>query len=159
MAALRTASPPETPLLVFDGDCGFCRFWVARWRGVLGRRAEFAPYQEAAGRFPEIPVEAFRRAVGLVLPDGSAFFGAEAVFRALALRRGGGALLAAYRLPPFAAAANALYRMIAAHRDAAAAVTAALWGRDPGRSTYGRSRRLFLGLLGAASLTAFFSLR
>ena len=159
MAALRTASPPETPLLVFDGDCGFCRFWVARWRGVLGRRAEFAPYQEAAGRFPEIPVEAFRRAVGLVLPDGSAFFGAEAVFRALALRRGGGTLLAAYRFPPFAAAANALYRLVASHRDAAAAVTTALWGRYPGPSAYGRSRRLFLGILGAASLTAFLSLR
>ncbi len=23
---------PERPLVLFDADCGFCRFWVVRWR-------------------------------------------------------------------------------------------------------------------------------
>jgi predicted DCC family thiol-disulfide oxidoreductase YuxK len=160
MIALRTANPPARPLVVFDGDCGFCRFWVARWRGVLRGRADFEPFQAAAARFPEIPVDAFRRAVGLVLPDGSFLFGAEAVFRALALRPGGGIPLALFRgLPPFAAAANLLYRLIASHRGAATAVTTAVWGRDPRPSTYFRSRRLFVGALGVISLSAFLSLR
>jgi len=159
MTDLRTASPPARPLVVFDGDCAFCRFWVARWRDVLRGRADFEPFQAAAGRFPEIPADAFRRAVGLVLPDGAFFFGAEAVFRALALRPGGGIPLALFRgLPPFAAAANALYRRIAAHRGAAAAVTTAVWGRDPRPSTHLRSRRLFLAALGAISASAFLSL-
>jgi predicted DCC family thiol-disulfide oxidoreductase YuxK len=145
--------------VVFDGDCGFCRFWVARWRGVLRERADFEPFQTAAPRFPEIPVDAFRRAVGLVLPGGSVFFGAEAVFRALALRPGGGTPLALFRgFPPFAAIASALYRGIASHRGAADAMTTAIWGRDPRPSTHLRSRRIFLGALGAISLGAFLSL-
>ncbi|HET9794064.1 MAG TPA: DCC1-like thiol-disulfide oxidoreductase family protein, partial [Thermoanaerobaculia bacterium] len=159
MAELRTATPPPTPLVVFDGDCGFCRFWVARWRGVLRGRAQFEPFQTANARFPEIPADAFRRAVGLVLPDGTVFFGAEAVFRALALRPGRGTPLALYRrFPPFAAAADLLYRGIASHRGAADAVTRAVWGPDPRPPTSIRSRRLFIGVLGAISLTAFISL-
>ena len=30
--------PPRRPLIVFDGDCGFCRYWLARWRRVVGDR-------------------------------------------------------------------------------------------------------------------------
>jgi len=155
---IRVASPPETPLLIFDGDCGFCRFWVARWRGLLEGRADFEPYRTAAPRFPEIPVERFRQAVGLILPDGSLYSGAEAVFRALALRPGAGAPLALYRFRPFAAAAEGLYGAIAAHRDLAAAATHAAWGENPRAPTHRRSRRLFLGTLGAISLVAFLSL-
>ncbi|HET7451829.1 MAG TPA: lipase maturation factor family protein [Thermoanaerobaculia bacterium] len=159
MTGLRTASPPDRPLVIFDGDCGFCRYWVERWRGRLDGRADFEPFQAAAARFPELPVDAFRRAVGLILPDGSAFFGAQAVFRALALRPGGGGPLAAYEgFPPFAAAANVLYRAVASHRGAATFATRAIWGRDPRPSTYAASRRLFVGILGAISLVAFVSL-
>jgi hypothetical protein len=25
---------PKRPLVLFDADCGFCRFWVVRWRAV-----------------------------------------------------------------------------------------------------------------------------
>jgi predicted DCC family thiol-disulfide oxidoreductase YuxK len=26
------------PLLVFDGDCGFCRLWIERWRAATDSR-------------------------------------------------------------------------------------------------------------------------
>ena len=77
-------SSPERPVVVFDGDCGFCRQWIARWRQTLGDRAEFVPFQEAAPRFPEVPEEAFRQAVHLIEPDGRVSRGAEAVVRVLA---------------------------------------------------------------------------
>ena len=72
--------------MVFDGDCGFCRIWIARWRrGSTG--IDYVPYQEAADWFPAISREAFARAVHLVEPGGKVSRGAEAVFRALALGR------------------------------------------------------------------------
>src|SRR5262249_47850985 len=113
----RVAAPPALPRMLFDGDCGFCRFWVERWRGRLAGRVEFAPYRDRGGGLPGRPDGEFASAVHLILPDGSVFRGARAVFRALALRPGGGAGLRAYRsLPPFAAASEGVYAWIAAHR-------------------------------------------
>ena len=62
------------PVLVFDGDCGFCRFWIARWQCRTGDRLEYQPYQsdEIARRFPDLSRERCSRAVQLV---GRADFG------------------------------------------------------------------------------------
>ena len=38
------------PLLIWDGDCDFCRKWVDRWRHVTRDRVDYAPYQEVAQR-------------------------------------------------------------------------------------------------------------
>ena len=40
------------PTLVYDGDCGICRYWVDYWRGLTGERVIYRPYQEAAVDFP-----------------------------------------------------------------------------------------------------------
>jgi len=47
-------------VLIFDGDCTFCRSWVARWQQATGDRVEYAPSQDVAERFPEIPRERFK---------------------------------------------------------------------------------------------------
>ena len=147
------------PLLVFDGDCGFCRAWIERWRRTIGDRLEVAPYQEVADRFPDIPRERFARAVQLVLPDGSHFEAAEAVYRSLALAPGGGAPLTLYRhVPLFAPASEWCYRLIAGHRPAFERLTRALWGRHlvpPGERV---TQWLYLRLLGVVFMVAFLSL-
>jgi hypothetical protein len=144
--------------MVFDGDCGFCRFWVARWKARLGDRMDFEPSQTAAVRFPEIPPEAFSRAVQLVLPTGEIFEGAEAVFQSLEI---GGKKWPArlYRhLAGFRDATELAYEAVALHRTAAARVTAWLWGRDPQPPTYRTSSALFVRLLGLIYVVAFVSL-
>ena len=78
------ANPPRSPLLIFDGDCSFCRYWVDFWKDLTGDAVEYAASQEVASRFPEISPESFRQSVQFVLPDGSVHGGAEAVFRSLA---------------------------------------------------------------------------
>src|SRR5215207_9989249 len=78
---LLVADHPGRPLLVFDGDCAFCRQWVARWRSITGERVEYRPAQEVAAQFPEIGEERFRARVWLIEPDGRAAAGARAVFR------------------------------------------------------------------------------
>ena len=153
------ATPPEKPLMIFDGDCGFCRRWIERWKLWTGGRVDYAPSQEAGTRFPEIPQEEFRRSVQLVTPDGRVFDGAEAVFRSLAFAPRGGALLAAYKaVPGFAAATELAYRTIASHRDAASAVTTVLWGKTVEAPTYRAANAVFLRLLGFCYLAAFLSL-
>jgi predicted DCC family thiol-disulfide oxidoreductase YuxK len=83
---LRVASPPTKPVLVFDGDCGFCRHWVKRWRRRTGETIDYLPAQDAAvgPRFPEIPAAAYATSVQLIETDGQVYDGAEAVLRTLA---------------------------------------------------------------------------
>jgi predicted DCC family thiol-disulfide oxidoreductase YuxK len=115
MAALRVANPPERPLAVFDGDCGFCRQWVERWRARTGPRVDYAPSQEVAPRFPEIPSEAFARAFQLVLPDGRVLEGAAAVLATLDPTPGDGALSALARAPVLGGLLELAYRLVASH--------------------------------------------
>jgi lipase maturation factor 1 len=155
----RVAAAPVKPLLIFDGDCGFCRRWIARWKSATGDSVDYAPAQEVAARFPEIPQEAFARSVQLVVPEGEVFEGAEAVFRSLAGSRGLGWLLVAYRnVPGFAALTEFAYGVIARHRTAASAVTNALWGKSVEPPTYRLASGLFLRLLGVSYFAAFVSL-
>jgi predicted DCC family thiol-disulfide oxidoreductase YuxK len=126
---------------------------------LTGDRLDYAPSQEAGSRFPEISEEDFRRSVQLVLPDGRVFSGAEAVFGSLSFAPSGGRLLSAYRkVPGFAALTEWIYGLIARHRGAASALTAALWGKTVERPTYRIANALFLRLLGLCYLAAFVSL-
>jgi predicted DCC family thiol-disulfide oxidoreductase YuxK len=148
---LVVSPPPPRPLVVFDGDCGFCRYWLARWRRVVGDRFDTEPYQTAAARFPALPRDRFRHAVQLVLPDGRVYQGAEAAYRLRALAPGRGGWLAAYqRLPGFRLLADVGYRLIADHRNAAFRATRWIWGRDPGEDR--AARRLALPALAVAAL-------
>lgn len=152
-------APSSRPLLVFDGDCGFCRRWVERWRVQLGDRLEFAPFQEVADRLPAIPREHFEQAVHLVLPDGEVLRGAAAVFRALALAPRGGVGWWLYRhVPGFRPASELAYRLVARNRVAASKVTKLLVGPDVTPARYERASWLFLRGLALVFLIAFTSL-
>ena len=59
------------PLIIFDGDCSFCRRWIARWQHFACGKIDFEPYQSGAPRFPKIPTDNFKRAIHLIEPDGS----------------------------------------------------------------------------------------
>jgi predicted DCC family thiol-disulfide oxidoreductase YuxK len=155
----RVAARPSRPLLLFDGNCGFCRRWIARWKSETGPSVEYAPSQEASGRFPEIPPEAFARSVQLVLPSGEVFEGARAVFRALEEASGRRWLLAAYEhLPGFAGVSELAYRLVARHRPSASAATRIFWGSRVEKPCYRVSIDLFLRAIGLCYLIAFLSL-
>ena len=155
----RVAAAPGKPLLIFDGDCGFCRRWILRWKSWTAGRVDYAPSQEVGPRFPEIPPETFRDAVVLVTPDGRWFEGAEAVFGSLALAPGGAWMLALYRgLPGFAPVTEFAYRLIARNRKAASAATTLLWGKSVEAPTYALANGLFIRLVGLCFLAAFLSL-
>ena len=151
------ADPPKAPLLVFDGDCGFCRQWVGRWRGITGDRVAYRPWQEVAGQFPEIG----KGGSGPGLADRAGRDGHG---------RGGGRLPALRlvgekrwlgwmyeSMPTFAAVAEGVY--------ASRLGTARGGGRDADalgdvaeRPRYRRMRSIFLRGLGIVYLVAFWSL-
>src|SRR5213592_2865752 len=156
---MRVANPPSKPLLIWDGECHFCRRWIERWREITGGEVEYATYQEAADRFPEIPLEQFQRAVAFIEPDGKTFFAAEAVYRSLACRSSRKWMAWSYgQVPGFAAISEIAYGFIARHRKVGSAFTRVLWGRDVRPPTYFWARRWFLRALGLIYLIAFVSL-
>jgi predicted DCC family thiol-disulfide oxidoreductase YuxK len=106
------------PLLVFDGDCGFCRAWVDYWKGLTSDRVNYAPFQEVGERFPQVSPEKFASAVKLILPSGEVSSGAHAVFTALASVPDRRWMLWSYdRFPGVAPLCEAAYRTIASRRS------------------------------------------
>ena len=107
------------PVLIYDGDCNFCRHWVNRCRHLTQDRVEYLPSQDAAPLFSHISPEQFEASVQLVQLDGSVYDGAEAVFRALACNPKHGWPLLWYRkVPVVGVLTEFLYRFVARNRTA-----------------------------------------
>lgn len=105
--------PPDRPLLIYDGDCHFCR----RWKQATGERAGYCEFQQLGGRFPEIPRAAFAQAVQWIELDGRVLSGADAVLRLLDFAPQGRWLPRwLRRMPGFMPSARAAYRFVASHR-------------------------------------------
>jgi len=153
------SKPPPKPLMIWDGECHFCKRWIERWREITATKVDYATYQEVAPRFQEIPIEQFQRAVAFIEPDGKAFFAAEAVYRSLRYRSSRKWLAWSYdHVPGFAWISETAYRFIARHRSLASTFTRVLWGKDVRPPTYFWARRWFLRILGLVYLIAFVSL-
>lgn len=148
-------SQSSKPLLVYDNDCDFCRYWIAQWQYITGDRVDYASYQEVASQFPEISLSTFESSVQLILENGAVLSGAEAVLRTL---NNSLLLWCYYYLPGFAKVAETVYRLIAQHRPFFSAMTRWLWGPHTERTTLCFSRWLFLRALGCVYLIAFLSL-
>ena len=156
---LRVSHPPARPLLIWDGECHFCRLWIERWREITSGKVDYATYQEGAHQFPEIPVEQFKRAMALIEPNGETFLAAEAVYRSLRCRPSRRWLAWSYdHVPGFAAISEIAYKFIARHRGFGSTLTRILWGNDVRLPTYFWARRWFLRALGLTYLIAFVSL-
>ena len=145
------------PVLIYDGDCSFCRAWVDFWRSLTGDSLEYLPFQEASERFPEVPLEDCRKAVQFITPEGR-FPGAEGVCRFLSGVPGYGWLYWCYRfVPGFAALASLVYKFVANHRSPAWRFTRALWGERIERATYRTAAELFSRALAIIYAIAFLS--
>jgi lipase maturation factor 1 len=156
---LRISNPPPKPLVIWDGDCEFCRLWIERWCGITMGKVDYVTYQTVGDRFPEIPADEFTRSIVFIEPNGTAFFGAEAVYRSLAYRSSREWLAWSYNhVPGFAPLSASAYRLIARHRKFASAATRLLWGKDVRQPTYFWAQRWFLRALGGIYLIAFLSL-
>ena len=117
------------PRLVYDGDCGFCRYTVDYARAVTGDAVDYVPYQSVVDQYPEYSAEDFAKSIRL-FATGSPAAGADAAFRTLALGGRGKWLWLYRRLPGFATVAERTYAWVARHREACLRVARLLFGRE-----------------------------
>ena len=116
---------PERPVLIFDGDCPFCRRSIA-WIQTNSRPEsfEYLPCQaeDRKVRFPDMQESTCMESVQLVLPGGTVYSGDKAlphIFPRLTRYRWLSKLLA---IPGAKALAPHVYGWIARHRYALSAI-------------------------------------
>jgi predicted DCC family thiol-disulfide oxidoreductase YuxK len=125
-------NPPSQPLLIWDGQCGFCKYWVTVWQrrtvGVLYR-----PFQEISEEFPEIPLKEFKKASRFLTEDGRVFSGPDSAYMSIAyFNRPQQHWHYWYETKPwFRKLSKQGYNFIAKNRSAFMKITIAMWGRDP----------------------------
>ncbi|HXJ60508.1 MAG TPA: lipase maturation factor family protein [Verrucomicrobiae bacterium] len=155
----RVALAPAKPVLIYDGDCNFCRLWIRRWQQRTGDTVEYVSLQadSVAVQFPELSRETLQEAVHLVGTDGSVQRAAAAVFGALAAVNPWPLWI--YRsLPGARPVTETAYRMVARHRSIFSLLTRLFWGSNLEPASYALVRWLFLRGLGLVYLVAFLSL-
>ncbi len=154
------------PLLIFDGDCGFCRRWIAYWQILTEGRVTYAAYQAVADQHPQIPRAEFENSVWLVeqTPAGKKTItrAAEAVVRALAVNAVSKPYLrwpfALYqRMPGMKYLMEFAYNRVAKNRVFFSRATSLLWGESIEPVRYEGTRALFLRGMGLVYFAAFAS--
>ncbi|MFT5207778.1 MAG: putative DCC family thiol-disulfide oxidoreductase YuxK [Candidatus Omnitrophota bacterium] len=114
---LTIPNPPPKPLLIFDGDCGFCRRWIKRWKSITGDSVTYSEYQIVSDGYPEIDRGMFKKSVVFIDTHGSVLVGAEAVYASIAINSKKRWLLEMYRrITLFRFGSDVGYALIAANR-------------------------------------------
>jgi len=72
--------PKEKPVLVWDGDCGFCKYWVTRWKKISANKINFQTYQKVASNFPDIPIKEFKKASRFITTEGKVHSGPDSAY-------------------------------------------------------------------------------
>lgn len=122
----------EKPLLIWDGNCGFCKYWVIRWRVMTGEKIQYTPYQEVSDQFPAISTHEFRRAAFLIEPKGRTYCGMEAAFRTFTYGSRWRFLYTWYNNNQFfQSLSDQLYNWIARNRSLLFTITRLLFGKNP----------------------------
>jgi predicted DCC family thiol-disulfide oxidoreductase YuxK len=144
------------PRLVYDGQCGFCRYTVDYARALTGDSVEYRAYQDVADEHAGVGISEF--AASIQLFNGAARYqGAAAAFETLALG-GRGTWIALYRrLPGFAALSEWLYQLTARHRELCYTIGRALFGPRLGPRTHVRIGDLLFRGIALCGLIAFLS--
>ncbi len=157
------------PVLVYDGDCGFCKAWIDLWREFTGNAVNYVSSQsldaEVKERNPLVRKSDFDESVVLILPTGEIYRGAEAVFRTLLRSLGSWTgiwakiLWLAYQyLPGFRGLSEWSYRLVARNRSFFSTLLHSLWGSSFEPSSYFLTRWIFLRGMGFLYFLAFASI-
>ncbi|MAW95732.1 MULTISPECIES: thiol-disulfide oxidoreductase [unclassified Leeuwenhoekiella] len=125
--------PKEKPVLIWDGTCGFCKYWVTRWQAMTGEALKYRTYQEAAADFPDFPLKEFKKASRLVEPDGTIYAGPDSAYRSYDYAKGKKYPFHNWyqKSSVFRKLSDHGYNFIAKHRPFMFKVTKMLFGSNP----------------------------
>ncbi len=120
---MMTESSPRKSTVVFDGDCSFCRRWVAR----IASRDRSGMFElvarQTAGlteRFPKLAEGDFDTGMRLITPDDAIHVGADAAYQIARRLRYWRRIAWLYHVPGIHWFTGAVYAWIAAHRQSLA---------------------------------------
>lgn len=103
--------------MLYDGDCGFCSYFIKKWQKTTGDTVVYKRFQESLPQFPQVSEAECREAVQLILPDGRVLSGAHAVLKAFDLAGKRRTLHWLYeRMPIFGRISELAYQFIAHRR-------------------------------------------
>ncbi len=106
--------------LVYDGDCSFCRRWVARIaRRDPGGTFEFVARQTdgLTKRFPKLAEGDFDTGMRLITPDGAIHVGADAAYQVARRLRTWQRIAWLYHVPGIHWLTRTVYAWVAANRQ------------------------------------------
>jgi predicted DCC family thiol-disulfide oxidoreductase YuxK len=107
----------EKALLIYDGDCSFCKYWIGRWKARTGDKIVYKPYQEMPEGYFGIAKRDFQRGVQFISPEGVHYSNARAVFEVLAIGGNSNWRWLYHRLPLANKIFELKYRFIANNRN------------------------------------------
>ncbi len=128
------SNKPQKPLMIWDGACGFCAYWIQVWKNGTGRNVDYRPYQKCAEQYPDIPVKEFKKASRFIETDGKVYHGPDSAYKSLCY----------YQPHPiyflhnwyqnsslFRRGSDHMYILIAKNRALMMTLTKLLWGSNP----------------------------
>lgn len=129
----KTSYPPQgRPILVWDGNCGFCKYWVTRWRGLTKEKVVYKTFQEAAQDFPDIPLKEFKKASRFIDTDGRIYSGPDSAYKSYSTGNMSPYLHKWYHQNGvFTKVSDTGYHYITKNRPFAFKCTQLLFGKDP----------------------------
>lgn len=118
--------------MVYDGNCGFCKYWIIKWKRMTYGNVDYLPYQKVSKHFSDIPEDYFRQAVRYIDTDGSVGNGPEAAYLSLSHKPKYRFLIAWYRKSKlFRRLSDYGYQWVADHRNFLFKVSRFLFGKTP----------------------------
>ncbi|ELR73293.1 hypothetical protein C900_04145 [Fulvivirga imtechensis AK7] len=130
----KTTIPPNgKPMMVWDGDCNFCRYWICVLKSKTGDELEYQTYQEAAGYYSNISRQAFAEAVRLIDGGGQVYSGPDSAYRAFFYFKNPIRFAHDWydRSKVFRFVSDHAYHFVSTHRPLMLTLTRMMWGNDP----------------------------
>ena len=118
--------------MVYDGNCGFCKYWIIKWKRLTGDQVNYAPFQKAAAAHSDIPEEYFKQAVRYIDLSGDVGNGPEAVYLSLSHKKKYRFLIRWYHNNKwFQKLSDFGYQWVADHRNFLFKLSRFLFGKKP----------------------------
>lgn len=118
--------------MVYDGNCGFCKYWVIKWKMMSGRSIDYQPFQKIASSFKDIDEKHFTEAIRFIDLNGNVFSGPEAAYYTYYIRGKAKFLFKAYKnYNWFKKLNDNTYQWVADNRDFVFRICIKMLGKNP----------------------------
>lgn len=123
---------PEKPMMIWDGNCGFCKYWILIWKSKT-TEVDYQTLQDVAGQFPEIPLKEFKKASRFIDADGKIYSGPDSAFMSMWYFKNPKKHWHRWYMNSslFQSLSDHSYNFIAKNRSLMMKVTLAFWGENP----------------------------